>query len=189
MIPSSIKDYVKIYDDFLDAKFCKNILNEINKNNWQTHMFRTYQSKLIQHKNELSVSWNEGKFKQKLQDKLWYAIERYILKDFHSFHNWYKGWNGYTEIRFNKYDKNTEMKEHCDHIYVMFDGTRKGIPTLSIVGCLNEDYEGGEFIMWETEKIEIPAGSVLLFPSTFMYPHKVNPVTKGTRYSYVSWVY
>ena len=81
------------------------------------------------------------------------------------------------------------MKEHCDHIHTIFDGKRRGIPVLSIVGALNEDYEGGEFIMWETEKIELPQGSIMIFPSNFMYPHKVMPVTKGTRYSYVSWTY
>jgi predicted 2-oxoglutarate/Fe(II)-dependent dioxygenase YbiX len=54
---------------------------------------------------------------------------------------------------------------------------------------MNEDYEGGDFIMWETEKIELPQGSIMIFPSNFMYPHKVTPVTSGTRYSYVSWTY
>ena len=81
------------------------------------------------------------------------------------------------------------MKEHCDHIHTVFDGTRKGIPVLSIVGALNDNYEGGDFIMWETEKIKLPQGSIMIFPSNFMYPHKVTPVTSGTRYSYVSWTY
>jgi predicted 2-oxoglutarate/Fe(II)-dependent dioxygenase YbiX len=79
------------------------------------------------------------------------------------------------------------MKQHCDHIHSLFEGERKGIPVLSIVGLLNDDFEGGEFIMWGDEVIPMSAGSVLVFPSNFMYPHRVNPVTKGTRYSFVSW--
>jgi predicted 2-oxoglutarate/Fe(II)-dependent dioxygenase YbiX len=71
----------------------------------------------------------------------------------------------------------------------MFDGERKGIPTLSILGALNDDYEGGELVFWESEKIELKAGSIMIFPSNFMYPHRVDTVTKGTRYSYVSWVW
>jgi predicted 2-oxoglutarate/Fe(II)-dependent dioxygenase YbiX len=71
----------------------------------------------------------------------------------------------------------------------MFDGNRKGIPTLSILGAINDDYEGGELIFWESEKIVLKAGSIMIFPSNFMYPHKVLPVTKGTRYSYVSWAW
>ena len=163
------------------------IKNFVKNNTWEKHYFYTFRQEFIQNENELSVSWNEGKLEKQLQNKLWYAIEKYIVKDFNF--KWFSGWSGYKEVRFNKYDKDTEMKEHCDHIHTIFDGTIKGIPILSIVGCLNEDYEGGEFIMWQTEKIEIPEGAVLIFPSNFMYPHKVNPVTKGTRYSYVSWVY
>jgi predicted 2-oxoglutarate/Fe(II)-dependent dioxygenase YbiX len=80
------------------------------------------------------------------------------------------------------------MKLHCDHIQDLFGPGTNGIPILSIVGALNNDYEGGEFVMWDTV-IDIPPGAVLIFPSNFMYPHRVNPVTLGTRYSYVSWVY
>jgi predicted 2-oxoglutarate/Fe(II)-dependent dioxygenase YbiX len=71
----------------------------------------------------------------------------------------------------------------------MFDGNRKGIPTLSIVGVLNDDYEGGEFIMWQDTEIKLKTGDVLIFPSNFLYPHKVNLVTEGTRYSLVSWTW
>ena len=102
---------------------------------------------------------------------------------------WYNGWNGYSELRFNKYDKTTQMKLHCDHIHTLFDGQIKGIPTLSILGVLNDDYEGGDLIMWDEEKIDLKGGSLLIFPSNFLYPHEVKPVTKGSRYSYVSWAW
>ena len=187
MIPRDTKDYVKIYENFLEKDLCKNIVEQIKNSEWEKHSFSTYRKEPIQYKNELSVSWSESKLKKELWEKLWYAIERYIVKDFNF--KWFDGWNGYTEIRFNKYETGTKMEHHCDHIHNMFDGQRRGIPTLSIVGCLNNDYEGGDFIMWESEKIKIPEGAVLIFPSNFMYPHKVSPVTKGIRYSYVSWVY
>ena len=32
-------------------------------------------------------------------------------------------------------------------------------------------------------------GDILIFPSNFMYPHRVEPVKKGIRFSFVSWVY
>lgn len=188
MILDNIRDYVKVYDNFLDKAFCKKIINNINKNSWDIHAFYAYaDNKTISYDNELSVSYDRSLLKTELQNKIWFAIEQYILKDFNF--SWWDSWNGYSEVRFNKYSVNTKMHQHCDHIHSMFDGQRKGIPTLSIVGSLNNNYKGGEFIMWETEKIKIPEGSILIFPSNFMYPHKVNPVTKGTRYSYVSWVY
>ena len=81
------------------------------------------------------------------------------------------------------------MHWHADRVQQMFDGERKGIPTLSVVGLLNDDFEGGEFIMFEDEKISLKQGDILIFPSTFMYPHKVTQITKGVRYSFVSWVW
>ena len=80
------------------------------------------------------------------------------------------------------------MALHADHIHSMFDGKRKGIPILSVLGVLNDDYEGGEFYLID-DKVDFTKGDILVFPSNFMYPHKVEPVKKGTRYSYISWIW
>ena len=80
------------------------------------------------------------------------------------------------------------MALHADHIQSIFDGEKKGIPILSILGVLNNDYEGGEFYLID-DIIDLKKGDVIIFPSNFMYPHKVEPVTKGTRYSYISWIW
>ena len=190
MIPSDIRDYVKVYNNFFDKKFCNLLVEELKNIKWEKHRFYEYISdQHISYENELDMGYTNSNLKQELQDKLWYAIEKYILKDFDMCNSWWSAWKGYSAVRFNKYDPETKIKLHCDHIHSMFDGNKKGIPTLSIVGCLNDDYTGGDFIMWEKEKIEIPEGAVLIFPSNFMYPHKVTPVITGTRYSYVSWVY
>lgn len=54
--------------------------------------------------------------------------------------------------------------------------------------ALNDDYEGGEWAFWDREKtLRIKKGSVIMFPSNFMYPHEIMPVTKGTRYSIITW--
>lgn len=59
---------------------------------------------------------------------------------------------------------------------------------LSCSIALNDDYEGGEFAFFGRElTYKIPKGSAILFPSNFMYPHEIMPVTSGTRYSIVTW--
>ena len=103
--------------------------------------------------------------------------------------DYFTGWTGFTNIRFNRYRKGRLMTRHCDFIKDMFDGNRKGIPTLSIVGLLNDDFEGGEFVMFDNDIIKLKQGDVLIFPSTFMYPHKVSSIKKGVRDSFVSWVW
>ena len=64
---------------------------------------------------------------------------------------------------------------------------------LSMCIILNDDYEGGHFefatLGEEASNIYTPdfnkVGSIIVFPS-FMV-HRVQPVTKGTRYAAVSW--
>lgn len=186
----NVKDYMKIYDGFLEESFCKTIVGQLKEANWQTHTF--YQAKdnnYVSFDKELSVSYVQTPEATELQNKIWFAIEQYIIKDFGFMSSWFSSWNGYSQVRFNRYGVDTRMKEHCDHIHSMFDGQRKGIPVLSILGSLNDDYKGGDLIFWQNKKIKLKAGSIMIFPSNFMYPHKVVEVTKGTRYSYVSWAW
>ena len=186
----NVKDYMKIYDNFLDLDLCKTIVQEIESNSWRTHSFYNVgENNFHSYEDDLAVSYSNSENAIALNKKIWFAIQQYIVNDFANCRDWYNGWNGYSTVRFNKYDTGTKMKLHCDHIHSMFDGERKGIPTLSILGSLNDDYEGGDLLFWGGEKIELKAGQIMLFPSTFMYPHTVTTVTKGTRYSYVSWAW
>ncbi len=59
---------------------------------------------------------------------------------------------------------------------------------LSVLLYLNDDYEGGELEFRHSNiKIKPEAGSVLFFPSNFLYVHEVYPVTKGPRYALPNW--
>ena len=193
---TDLRKYVANYENFLDADYCKKAVKALKKAEWSTHQFyQAGSNDYVSYENELSVSWSNIKQRKEIQDKLHSGLQRYIdelqymTKVGPKVYKWFGGWNGYSELRFNKYDETTQMKLHCDHIHSMFDGNRKGIPVLSILGVLNDDYEGGELIMWDQEKIELKGGSLLIFPSNFMYPHEVKPVTKGSRFSYVSWAW
>lgn len=189
-IPMNVKDYVKIYDNFLDLDLCKTVVEELKTNSWEKHTFyRAQNNDFISYDDDLAISYSDSENGIAIGKKIWFAIEQYIVKDFGQFSKWFNGWGGYTKVRFNKYDVGTKMALHCDHIHSMFDGSRRGIPTLSVLGALNDDYEGGDLIFWDSEKIELKAGQIMIFPSNFMYPHTVTTVTKGTRYSYVSWVW
>ena len=99
---------------------------------------------------------------------------------------------GASGVRFNKYSEGQKMEMHFDHIHSVFDGYYKGIPILSIIGFLNDDYEGGELVFnlgGESVSYKLPANSILVFPSAFPWPHEVTPVTKGIRYTWVMWCF
>jgi predicted 2-oxoglutarate/Fe(II)-dependent dioxygenase YbiX len=64
---------------------------------------------------------------------------------------------------------------------------------LSIIINLNDEYEGGDLIFTdqkekEIKRLKLGKGSIVFFPSNFMYPHSIQPITKGTRYSIVAWL-
>jgi len=185
---NKLTDYIKVYH-WLDKELCDQIRKEIDEATWKQHVFYNADGKYVTQSGdqELDVSWDNIATRDKLTQKVWEAISQYILTDFKN--DYFNGWKGFTYIRFNRYREGKTMAKHCDHIHDMFDGERKGIPTLSIVGLLNEDYEGGEFIMFDDMEIKLKQGDILIFPSNFLYPHKVNSVTKGIRDSFVSWVW
>ena len=64
---------------------------------------------------------------------------------------------------------------------------------LSIIINLNDTYEGGDLIFTnqqnkEIKRLKLDKGSIVFFPSNFMYPHSIQPITKGERYSIVAWL-
>jgi predicted 2-oxoglutarate/Fe(II)-dependent dioxygenase YbiX len=183
-----LTDYIKVYS-WLDKELCDQIRKEIDKATWKQHVFYNADGKYVTQSGdqELDVSWDNIATRDKLTQKVWEAISQYILTDFKN--DYFNGWKGFTHIRFNRYRENKTMAKHCDHIHDMFDGERKGIPILSVVGALNDDYEGGEFVMFNDKIIELKQGDILMFPSVFLYPHEVKPVTKGIRDTFVSWVW
>ena len=78
------------------------------------------------------------------------------------------------------------MSRHVDNIHHSH-GQKYGYPQVSSLLFLNDDYEGGEFIV-AGETYSPKKGSAIIFPSNFMYPHEVGLVTKGIRWSVLTWL-
>ena len=184
-----LQHYVKQFKGRIDKNLCDTLVREISTMQFEQHTFYDVEKKVYGPRSgskELSVSWDDCPSKSILTKELWNVIRDYLIQINMP---WFVRWSGFTQPRFNKYDEDKKMALHCDHIQSMFDGKRKGIPILSVLGVLNDNYEGGEFIMFDDTEIKFEKGDVLVFPSLFLYPHKVEPVKSGTRYSYISWVW
>jgi PKHD-type hydroxylase len=83
------------------------------------------------------------------------------------------------------YDNTGKYETHVDTFHAILEETRK----LTVLAFLNDDFEGGKFYIQNSFKRLYPQqtpGTVLVFPS-FM-PHGVEPITKGIRYSVVTWM-
>lgn len=59
---------------------------------------------------------------------------------------------------------------------------------ISTVFFLNNDFEGGDFIFPDLKiRVRPEPGMMVCFPSNHHYLHGVEPVTRGKRYSIVTW--
>lgn len=85
--------------------------------------------------------------------------------------------HGYEHIRVKKYIANG-IQQHDLHVDVTNKTSAKRF--LAVIGYLNDDFDGGEtsFPHLNT-KTKVETGSVLLFPCTWTYLHRGNPVSSG----------
>jgi hypothetical protein len=95
------------------------------------------------------------------------------------------GFKDIIDIEILKYENTGFYTWHVDHF--------ADIPrTMSCILLLNNDYEGGNLCFrnpdgsgeWE---VDVKPNRMIIWPSNFLYPHTVKPVTKGKRYSVVAW--
>jgi hypothetical protein len=192
----NIKDYILV-KNYIPAEVCESTINDISVNNaWEKHLWQNYgvvRERPTFPPTELDVAESTPDQNQLLYPYLGEALKQYEehIKSNNSFDGFVSncGLHIACPVRFNRYTSHTLMKAHHDHIHSLFDGERKGIPTLSIVGLLNDDYEGGNFVFFKDYEIKLKAGDILIFPSVFMFPHRVDKVSKGIRHSFVSWAW
>ena len=166
---------IKLFNDQLSSDLCKEIVKELRS--------CEYKHDVVTH------TWQTIKRHEELMAILHFTIKDYLTElDM----EWFTEWNGYSQPRYNRYTKSDECKMHCDHIHSLFTTAEnpdpKGVPILSMVCLLNDDFTGGEFVIGE-KTINLTSGDVVVFPSNFMFPHKVNTIKSGERYSFVSWVW
>ncbi len=87
---------------------------------------------------------------------------------------------GYEVIR---YGKGQEFKPHVD-----FNRHMPHPRQVSVCFYLNDDYEGGELNFPSLNiKIKPKAGTIVVFPSNYVYLHQSMPVLEGVKFSIVTW--
>jgi hypothetical protein len=134
--------------------------------------FKFKKTDIEQDKSETSLSLQ--KIWQDCYDKQAPAVQDYCKK--HNIHK-LQYWEAFNFI---KYVPGHHFMEHHDHGFSYNC-------TVSLVGYLNDDYEGGElYFRLQNLNIKPKAGDLYIFPSTYMYPHQAKVVKSGTKYSLVT---
>lgn len=184
MLNTSLIEFIYV-ENILPKDFCDSVLLESERLEYESHAYTSYEGENRNSEKELEVAWPESDIVNQIEGYIAESIRRYLSRL--SFNHFPK-MNAFSKVRFNKYNKESRMDMHCDHIHTLFDGEERGVPVLSVVGLLNDNFTGGEFVMWD-RCIELNKGDIVLFPSNFMYPHAVLPINSGMRHSFVSWAW
>lgn len=90
---------------------------------------------------------------------------------------------------FNRYDVGMGFGAHVDNT-IRFAGSVRFRTDLSATLFLSDpaDYDGGELVVIDTygeQAVKLPAGDMVLYPASSV--HRVNPVTRGSRWASFFW--
>jgi Rps23 Pro-64 3,4-dihydroxylase Tpa1-like proline 4-hydroxylase len=186
---TTLKEFIHVIDDVLPKDLCDKILKEYsNSSDWNNAQIGDKNNpvntdvrncKIISISSKDIIGKNYDYRKQldsEIYDRVSYAVAKYseIHPDFFIDVD-----TGYELLR---YDEGNFYKKHTDSF-------KEQQRSISCSIHLNDDYYGGEFAFFDKDLIiRASAGSVVMFPSNFMFPHEIMPVTQGTRYSIITWL-
>ena len=182
-----IKNFIQVYDEVLPLKILSSLLRYINtvefykaaigEGEINFNVRRTYNKGLSNLNNSMTeVHWH---------NLLLYFFRNGLLRYGKDTKTIDFNWEKITDISVLKYEQSGFYTWHTDHF--------AAIPrTMSCILLLNNDYEGGNLCFRNPDgsgemEIEVKPNRMIIWPSNFLYPHTVKPVTKGTRYSVVAW--
>ena len=184
---NTLSNYIKVNDNILTEDECNLILNEyksakewrlseIGKEGNQNTSVRNCQIINLSLGHVIDSNYD---IRKRIDDILFNKSAAAAKKYIQDFPNCsLSSDSGYDLL---KYDVGGYYIQHTDSFY-------SNLRTISMSFNLNDNYIGGELAFFDGEiQIRTPPGSVVVFPSNFMYPHEIMPVIQGTRYSIVTW--
>lgn len=90
---------------------------------------------------------------------------------------------------FNRYDVGMTFGAHVDNAIRNVAGRRMRTDVSSTLFLsAPEEYDGGELVIEDTygaQAVKLPAGDMIVYPATSL--HRVNPVTRGSRWGSFFW--
>ena len=209
----NLKNYYYYFQSALSPKLCDDILNYGKSHQSEMAVTGGVTREKEENGGKLSKKDIKNIQKKRKSDIVWLS-DNWIYRELHPYIHeankragWNFQWDFSESCQFTKYGIGQYYGWHCDSWEEPYNkpeekNTHGKIRKLSVTISLNDpsEYVGGNLqfdfrnqVDWERNKkakvktcTEIrPRGSIIVFPS-FVW-HRVEPVTKGTRYSLVVW--
>tara|TARA_R110000803_G_C11984169_1_gene321115 strand:+ start:1817 stop:2419 length:603 start_codon:yes stop_codon:yes gene_type:complete len=192
LILNGLSDYIRIYDNIFPEKVLKNFYRICKEHGefGDATIVGNPKEELLDKEIRDTKSWSLNNVGQKSKTTIHWAnllmcFFNHNIKKYESSVSKENIGCTINSMQVLKYEKNGHYKIHSDHCHK--------IPrTLSCIFFINDDYDGGELIFKtpdQEKKIQIDkkTNRLIIWPSNFLYPHAVMPVTEGVRYSVVAW--
>jgi hypothetical protein len=183
---ATLDSFIKVYNNIVPEDLCDDLLKEyVDSDDWSpTRLSGGRVDDQVRSCNVIALSHQfiiqkNPEIRSNIDKKLFESASLAMK----SYHNDFNNFaieidTGYELLRYQ------EGQFYLQHT----DSFKEQQRSVSCSFQLNDDYEGGEFAFFDREvMIRAPKGSAIMFPSNFMYPHEIMPVTKGTRYSIITW--
>jgi predicted 2-oxoglutarate/Fe(II)-dependent dioxygenase YbiX len=179
-------DYIQVFENIVPSKLCDAILNEFSaEDEWRkTFVGDGHVRSDIRSAETIVISYPH------VIEKNLDIRKNIDLEIFNAAASAIKKYNEKFPLARIEEDSGYELLRYKEgQFYTEHTDSFKARPrAVSCSFALNDDYEGGEWAFFGREKvIKVPKGAAVMFPSNFMYPHEIMPVTKGTRYSIITW--
>ena len=185
-----IKNFIKIYDEVMPFNALSNLIRFANTSNFNETQVGSGNQARIDFNIRKTYTLPLNRINNSLSNVHWYNLllnyfNNYLIKYSKDLNILDFSFSRIEDIEILKYKDTGFYTWHVDHF--------AEIPrTMSCILLLNNDYEGGNLCFrnpdgsgeWE---VEVKPNRMIIWPSIFLYPHTVKPVTKGTRYSVVAW--
>ena len=185
----SLENYYWYFKKALPKNTCENII-------------KTYKNKKF-HKGTIGVKDKDKKNLKTRNTDIVFIDEPWLYREIQPFTNIANknaNWNfdiDWTEqIQFGRYKKNSHYDWHCDSTTLNKNNSYRKLSTIVMLSNPS-DYEGGQLKFQFRNNVDPTIedtlvdgnlqGNIIVFPSYVW--HKVEPVTKGVRYSLVTWTW
>ena len=158
-------------DDFFSKEECEYIMNKVDKYSERK------KTKYYQKEDSICLLNINKTDEQKYLDKFWEVIS--VANQVH-YHYDIKGIYR-NRLQCHRYDVGDWYNPHSDFYPIDQFSSLK----LTCIVSLNDDYEGGEFKLFDGKTIEQKPGRLIIHPA--FAGHQITEITKGERYSCVAW--
>jgi len=180
-----LKDYIAVVPNVVSLELCDAVLSEYkNCDDWVPAITATGKSDAERQCSTIGISFDNiikknQEARQKIDGMLFSVASQAIKEYARHFNN----------ARIEQDSGYDLLKYETGQFYTTHIDSFKDRPrAVSCSFMLNDDYEGGEFAFFDRKLVyRLKKGSCIMFPSNFMYPHEIIPVTSGTRYSIITW--